>query len=65
MKNKGFMLYLLFWTAWSFCWNLPGPFYNKYALGPLGINLIWVTLCRAGRILRGRRSARAVVGPPA
>jgi MFS family permease len=48
LKNKGFMLYLLFWTAWSFCWNLPGPFYNKYALESLHISLFMTTL--AGQV---------------
>jgi MFS family permease len=48
MKNKAFLLYLLFWTAWSFCWNLPAPFYNKYALETLHISLTAVTL--AGQV---------------
>jgi MFS family permease len=47
-RNKGFVLYLLFWTAWAFCWNLPGPFYNKYALETLRISLPVVTL--AGQV---------------
>lgn len=47
-RNKGFVLYLLFWTAWAFCWNLPGPFYNKYALETLRISLPVATL--AGQV---------------
>jgi MFS family permease len=44
LKDKGFMLYLLFWTAWMFAWNLSGPFYSKYALDKLGISLTTTTL---------------------
>ncbi len=44
LKNKGFLLYLLFWTAWAFAWNLPGPFYNKYNMDQLGLSLSVTTL---------------------
>lgn len=50
-KDKGFLLYLLFWTAWMFAWNLPGPFYSKYALDKLGISLSVTTL--AGQVAYG------------
>ncbi len=44
LKDKGFLLYLLFWTAWMFAWNLPGPFYNKYNMDQLGLSLSVTTL---------------------
>lgn len=43
-RDKGYWTYLLFWTAWAFCWNLPGPFYSKYAIDKLGFSLTITTL---------------------
>lgn len=42
--DAGFWKYLLFWAAWSFCWNMPGPFYGKYAIDKLGLSLTVTTL---------------------
>jgi MFS family permease len=50
-RDTGFWKYLLFWTAWSFCWNLPGPFYSKYAIDKLHLSLTVTTL--AGQVAYG------------
>ena len=42
--DRGFLRYLLFWTAWVFCWNLSGPFFTVYALGKLNLTLTVTTL---------------------
>ncbi len=43
-RNRGFLGYLVFWTAWIFCWNLSGPFFNMYALGKLNLSMTVTTL---------------------
>lgn len=50
-KDKGFVLYLLFWTAWMFTWNLSGPFFSKYCIDMLGLNLKTTTI--AGQVAAG------------
>ena len=51
VKDKEFLLYLLFWTAWVFSWNLSGPFFNKYCLDKLHLSLSVTTL--AGQVASG------------
>ena len=48
IKNKGFVKYVLFWTAWFFTFNMANPFYNMYALGPLGLTFTQVAI--AGQV---------------
>ncbi len=47
-KNKGFVKYVLFWTAWFFSFNMAYPFYNMYALGPLALTFTQVAV--AGQV---------------
>ena len=44
LKDKSFLQYLLFWTAWIFCWSLAGPFYAKYTLDKLHFSMTLTTL---------------------
>lgn len=44
VRDKPFFRFMLFWTAWCFTSNLGGPYINRYALGPLGLSFVEVTL---------------------
>lgn len=51
LHERPFLIYLLFWTAWIFTWNLSGPFFTKYCLDHLRLNLTITTL--AGQVAGG------------
>ncbi|MGI5900161.1 MAG: MFS transporter [Christensenellales bacterium] len=42
--DKPFFRFTVFWTLWCFTSNFAGPYYNRYALGPLGLSFMQVTL---------------------
>ena len=44
IKNRPFFRFLLFWTVWSFTANIAGPYFIRYALGPLKLSFLSVTL---------------------
>lgn len=44
LKDRPYLMYLLFWTAWVFCWNLSGPFFAKYCLTNLKLSITVTTL---------------------
>jgi MFS family permease len=44
ITDKPFFQFLLFWTLWAFTSNLAGPFIVRYALGPLELSFLQVTL---------------------
>lgn len=46
--DRPFFRFLLFWTVWSFTANLSGPYFTRYALGPMELSFVEVTL--AGQI---------------
>ena len=39
-----FSKFLLFWTLWAFTSNMSGPYFVRYALGPLELSFLEVTL---------------------
>ena len=43
--DKPFMRFMIFWTLWCLTSNFAGPFFARYALGPIGLNFLQVTLC--------------------
>ncbi len=43
-RNKPFLRFMIFWTAWSFASNLCAPFLNRYALGEMRLTNMQVTL---------------------
>ncbi len=43
-ENRPFFRFLLFWTVWSFTANIAGPYFIRYALGPLKLSFLMVTL---------------------
>ena len=43
-RDKPFFRILLFWTFWSFTANVAGPYFIRYALGPLELSFLEVTL---------------------
>ncbi len=43
-RNKPFLRFMMFWTAWCFASNLSAPFLNRYALGEMGLTNMQVTL---------------------
>ena len=51
LRDRPFLLYLLFWTAWIYTWNLSGPFFAKYCLDHLKLSLTVTTL--AGQVAAG------------
>lgn len=44
LKNKNFLLFLLYFGLWTFAVNLSNPFWNLYMLDNLQIDISWVTL---------------------
>ena len=44
LTDRPFFRFLLFWTAWSFTANIAGPYFIRYALGPLQLSFLNVTL---------------------
>ncbi len=42
--DKPFFRFTVFWTLWCFTANFAGPYINRYALGPLGLSFMQVTL---------------------
>ena len=48
LRDRAFLVYLLFWTAWIFTWNLSGSFFAKYCLDQLSLSLTATTL--AGQV---------------
>ena len=42
--DKRFMKYLTFWTLWCFSSNLAAPYLIRYALGPMQLSFIQVTI---------------------
>lgn len=44
IAHRPFFRFLLFWTAWSFTSNIAGPYFIRYALGPLQLSFLTVTL---------------------
>lgn len=44
LKDRQYLFYLLFWTAWVFCWNLSAPFFAKYCLTNLKLSITLTTL---------------------
>jgi len=51
LKDHSYVKYLIFWTAWIFCWNLSGPFFMKYCLTDLGLSKMVTTL--TGQVASG------------
>ena len=43
--DKPFTSFMVFWTLWCLTSNFAGPFFVRYALGPIGLNFLQVTLC--------------------
>jgi MFS family permease len=43
-SDKPFFHFTVFWTLWCFTSNFAGPYINRYALGPLGLSFMQVTL---------------------
>ena len=48
VKDKKFFRFMVFWTVWAFATNFGGAFTVRYALGPLELSFIHVTV--AGQI---------------
>jgi len=46
--DKKFFSFMVFWTAWAFSTNFGGAFIGRYALGPLNLSFLEVTL--AGQV---------------
>ena len=44
LKDKNFLFFLLYFSAWMFAVNLSAPFFNLYMLDNLAINVSWVTV---------------------
>jgi hypothetical protein len=44
IADRPFFRFLLFWTVWSFTANIAGPYFIRYALGPLKLSFLEVTL---------------------
>lgn len=44
IADRPFFRFLLFWTVWSFTSNIAGPYFIRYALGPLQLSFLNVTL---------------------
>jgi MFS family permease len=44
VKDRSYVKYLIFWTAWIFCWNLSGPFFARYCMDVLNLNMTITTL---------------------
>lgn len=44
LKNKNYMLFVLFATAYSFAVNVSGPFFNTYMLQDLNMNYFMINL---------------------
>ena len=44
MKDKTFMRFMVFWTAWSFTVNLSGSYLNRYSLNEMGLSYMQLTL---------------------
>ena len=47
-RDKVFFRFMVFWTAWAFSANFGGAFIGRYALGPLNLSFLEVTL--AGQV---------------
>lgn len=43
-SNTSFRKYVLFWTAWGFAINMSSPYFNMYALGPLKMSFMELTV---------------------
>ncbi|XHX81279.1 MAG: MFS transporter [Stenomitos frigidus ULC029] len=44
LKDKNFLFFLLYFSAWMFAVNLSAPFFNLYMLDNLAIDVSWVTV---------------------
>lgn len=44
LKDKNFLVFLLYFSTWMFAINLSSPFFNIYMLDSLRLNVSWVTL---------------------
>ncbi|XGV95546.1 MAG: MFS transporter [Leptolyngbya sp. BL-A-14] len=44
LKDKNFLFFLLYFSAWAFAVNLSAPFFNLYMLDNLAIDVSWVTV---------------------
>lgn len=44
LKDKNFLFFLLYFSAWMFAVNLSAPFFDLYMLDDLAIDVSWVTL---------------------
>lgn len=47
-RDKNFRRFMIFWTCWCFACNFGGSYYTRYALGPMGLSYMQVTI--AGQI---------------
>jgi MFS family permease len=43
-QDRNFLLFLLYFSCWTFAVNLSAPFFNLYMLDSLAIDLRWVTM---------------------
>ncbi len=44
LRDRNFLLFLLYFGFWMFAVNVSAPFFNLYMLGNLAIDLRWVTI---------------------
>ena len=45
LRNKPFLKFMLFWTAWSFTANMSGAYLARYAITEMGLTFMSFTLC--------------------
>lgn len=44
LRDRNFIIFLLYWGVWMFAINLSAPFFNLYLLQDLGLSVSWVTI---------------------